>query len=43
MVITISIGGFVADQMRYNFEKAQYLLKSYYIIMNKYTLVFKYI
>ena len=32
MVVTISLTGFVAEQMRHNLESAQYLLKSYYII-----------
>ena len=35
MIVPISLGGFVADQMQYNLE-------SYYII-SKYTLVFIYI
>ena len=25
MVVTVSLGGFLADQMQYNFERAQYL------------------
>ena len=32
MIVTISLGGFVADQMQYNLESAQYLWESYYII-----------
>ena len=32
MVVIISLGGFVADQMRYNLESAQYLWLSFYII-----------
>ena len=42
MVVTISLGGFVADQMRYYFESGQYLWKIYYkmIIINEYILVF---
>ena len=32
MVVTILLGGFVADQMWYNLESAQYLWESYYMI-----------
>ena len=35
MLITISLGGFVAEQMRYNLESNQYLLKSYNIIIDR--------
>ena len=44
MVVTIWLGGFVADQMQYNLESAQYLwLLLYAVIINKYILVFIYI
>ena len=33
MVVTISLGGFVADQMQYNLESAQYQWYSYYMIV----------
>ena len=33
MVVAISVGGFVADQTRYNLESAQYLWEGYYIII----------
>ena len=32
MIVTILLGGFVADQMQYNLESAHYLWESYYII-----------
>ena len=32
MVITISLGAFVADQIKYNLESAQNLREWYYII-----------
>ena len=47
MVVTISLAGFVAEQMWDNLESAQYLWLSYYIIiiiiMNRYILVYIYI
>ena len=44
MVVTISLGGFVADQMLYDLESAEYLIELLYnIIINKYILVFIYI
>ena len=43
MVVTISLGGFVADQMRYNLESAQYVIELLYIMTDKYVLVFIYI
>ena len=33
MVVTISLSEFVADQMWYNLESAQYLWQSYYVII----------
>ena len=44
MVVTISLGGFVADQMQYNWESAQSMKELlYYIIISKYILVYIYI
>ena len=35
MVVAISLGGFVADQMQYNLESAQYPIELWYIITKK--------
>ena len=43
IVVTISLGGVVAEQMRYNLESANFLWLGYYIIMNRYILVYIYI
>ena len=32
MVITISLGGLVVDQMQYNLESAQYLVRFSYFV-----------
>ena len=43
MVVSISIGRSVADQMGYDLERAKYLCQSYYkrIIIHKYILVYE--
>ena len=39
LVVTKSLCGFMSNQVKYNMESAQYLRKSYYImIINKYIL-----
>ena len=40
MVVTISFGCFVAYEMQYILESAQYLGLSYYDILDKYILIF---